>query len=81
MAIESPCIQICSIDDATGLCTGCGRTLDEIAGWAAFSPETRRAVMARLEGAGASERRESRHARVQHQDGERAKSAARTDAS
>jgi hypothetical protein len=30
------------------LCIGCGRTLDEIAGWADMSTEERRAVMAVL---------------------------------
>ncbi|MCE7027635.1 DUF1289 domain-containing protein [Jiella avicenniae] len=48
MAIESPCIRICSIDPATELCLGCGRTIEEIAGWASFSPQTRRTIMARL---------------------------------
>lgn len=49
MAIESPCIQVCSMDPRSGLCLGCGRTIEEISGWAAFSAETRAAVMARLE--------------------------------
>ncbi len=31
--IESPCIGVCSIDDATGFCQGCYRTLDEIQQW------------------------------------------------
>jgi hypothetical protein len=30
------------------LCIGCGRTLDEIAGWADMSAEERRAIMALL---------------------------------
>lgn len=29
----SPCISICKMDAQTGLCEGCWRTLDEIAGW------------------------------------------------
>ena len=32
----------------TGLCFGCGRTIAEIAGWSAMSPEQRRAIMAAL---------------------------------
>jgi uncharacterized protein len=31
--IESPCIGVCSMDDLTGLCLGCYRTLDEIQNW------------------------------------------------
>jgi predicted Fe-S protein YdhL (DUF1289 family) len=36
------------MDAGSGLCIGCGRTLDEIAGWAAMSAEERRAIMAVL---------------------------------
>ena len=46
--IESPCIKVCRIDPRSGLCTGCLRTLDEIAGWATLSPAERDAVMAAL---------------------------------
>src|SRR5262249_59218709 len=31
--IESPCNRVCSLDPASGLCRGCGRSLDEIARW------------------------------------------------
>ena len=31
--IQSPCIGVCSMDDSTGLCQGCYRTMDEIQGW------------------------------------------------
>lgn len=31
--IQSPCIGVCSMDDSTGLCLGCYRTMDEIQGW------------------------------------------------
>jgi predicted Fe-S protein YdhL (DUF1289 family) len=34
------------MDAGSGLCIGCGRTLDEIAGWADMSAEERRAIMA-----------------------------------
>jgi predicted Fe-S protein YdhL (DUF1289 family) len=36
------------MDAASGLCIGCGRTLDEIARWSAMSNEERRAIMAIL---------------------------------
>jgi predicted Fe-S protein YdhL (DUF1289 family) len=43
--MESPCILVCSIDDKTGYCFGCGRTRDEIAGWIGMTSAERRAVM------------------------------------
>jgi predicted Fe-S protein YdhL (DUF1289 family) len=46
--IESPCIDVCTMDTASGLCIGCGRTLDEIARWSSFSDAERRAIMAVL---------------------------------
>jgi uncharacterized protein len=46
--IETPCRQICSIDQATGICRGCARTLDEIAGWSRFSAAERRRIIATL---------------------------------
>jgi hypothetical protein len=47
-AIESPCEKVCILDDASGLCRGCGRNLDEIARWSAMSEAERTQVMARL---------------------------------
>jgi predicted Fe-S protein YdhL (DUF1289 family) len=46
--IQTPCINICTIDARSRLCMGCGRTLDEVAGWSRFTPERRAAVMAEL---------------------------------
>lgn len=43
--IQSPCIGICNIDDLSGLCQGCYRTLDEIQGWWDFSHEQKLAVV------------------------------------
>jgi predicted Fe-S protein YdhL (DUF1289 family) len=40
----SPCISVCRIDESSGLCEGCFRTLDEIARWGAASGGERRAV-------------------------------------
>jgi len=48
LPLESPCIDVCEIDANSGHCAGCGRSLDEIAKWAAMSPEERRAIMAIL---------------------------------
>ncbi|MDQ0249879.1 putative Fe-S protein YdhL (DUF1289 family) [Sphingomonas kyeonggiensis] len=46
--IESPCVSICVMDEATGWCIGCGRTLDEIARWGSTDQADRDAVMAEL---------------------------------
>ncbi|MCF8478436.1 MAG: DUF1289 domain-containing protein, partial [Pseudolabrys sp.] len=35
--IESPCVKTCTLDAGTGLCLGCGRTIDEIGGWGAMA--------------------------------------------
>jgi len=39
--IDSPCVQVCVIHPEAGLCTGCYRTLDEIARWSKMTPEER----------------------------------------
>ncbi|MFM8609992.1 MAG: DUF1289 domain-containing protein [Burkholderiaceae bacterium] len=44
----SPCVAVCRMDDATGLCAGCLRTLEEIAAWSALSDGQRRAVWGQL---------------------------------
>ncbi len=31
--VKSPCISVCAIDETTGLCMGCYRTIEEIAQW------------------------------------------------
>lgn len=46
--IASPCINICRMDDATGWCVGCGRTIGEIVRWGGTSDADRDAVMAAL---------------------------------
>jgi predicted Fe-S protein YdhL (DUF1289 family) len=48
MAIDSPCIQVCILDPRSGLCRGCGRTLDEIARWTSFSDAERARVIGML---------------------------------
>jgi predicted Fe-S protein YdhL (DUF1289 family) len=48
--VASPCTSVCSIDSVTGLCAGCFRTLDEIAGWIDLGTDARRAVVAALAG-------------------------------
>jgi predicted Fe-S protein YdhL (DUF1289 family) len=46
--IESPCVKICTLDTQAGFCRGCGRTLDEIAGWVRMDSAQRRRIMAEL---------------------------------
>lgn len=46
--IQSPCVKICMIHPGAGLCVGCHRTADEIAGWSRLSDAERAAVMADL---------------------------------
>ncbi|MDO8875782.1 MAG: DUF1289 domain-containing protein [Pseudolabrys sp.] len=46
--IQSPCINTCTIDPRTGLCLGCGRTIDEVAAWSTLAPALRAQVMAEL---------------------------------
>ncbi len=47
-AVETPCVQICVIDEVDGLCVGCARTLTEIAEWGRYSAAQRSTVMAEL---------------------------------
>jgi predicted Fe-S protein YdhL (DUF1289 family) len=48
MSVESPCIGICRMDPEAGLCLGCARTLEEIAGWSRASDEDKRRILARV---------------------------------
>jgi predicted Fe-S protein YdhL (DUF1289 family) len=43
--IETPCISVCVIEAGTRLCAGCGRSLDEIARWAAMTDAERQRIM------------------------------------
>jgi predicted Fe-S protein YdhL (DUF1289 family) len=42
----TPCVNICQLVD--GRCRGCGRTLEDIAKWSAYTDQQRQAVMERL---------------------------------
>jgi hypothetical protein len=46
--VPSPCINVCQLDAATGFCTGCRRTIDEIATWSRLDDREKRAVWMRL---------------------------------
>ena len=49
-AIASPCVKTCTIDEASGLCLGCLRTLEEIGGWGALPEGVRARIMIDLPG-------------------------------
>ena len=48
--MKSPCIKVCQMDPARGVCIGCCRTLDEIARWGGMSDTERKLVMEALDG-------------------------------
>jgi len=47
--VSSPCINVCRMNDRTGLCEGCWRTLDEIALWSQLDDDTKREVWRLIE--------------------------------
>jgi uncharacterized protein len=46
--VETPCVQVCTLDPVSGLCVGCGRSVAEIAGWMGFDHKERVAIITRL---------------------------------
>jgi len=46
--VPSPCVNVCVMDQANGVCIGCLRTLDEIAAWSVLDADARRAVLAAI---------------------------------
>ena len=49
MTIKSPCIQVCVMDDESGLCHGCARSLTEIAQWSSYSDAERASILADID--------------------------------
>ncbi len=47
--VASPCVNVCVMDEASGLCHGCYRTLDEVARWSVMGEAEKSAVVALLE--------------------------------
>lgn len=47
-AVKSPCVNICALDEQD-VCTGCYRSVAEIAGWSTLDDDARRAVLARAD--------------------------------
>lgn len=48
VGVPSPCVRLCRIEPASGLCAGCARTLDEIAAWSRLDDTGRQAVWQRV---------------------------------
>jgi uncharacterized protein len=42
--VPSPCINLCEMDQASGFCRGCMRTIDEIMAWGQSSEQAKRAI-------------------------------------
>ncbi len=42
--LPSPCVSVCQMDAASGMCTGCLRTLAEIAAWGQLDDADKRVV-------------------------------------
>jgi predicted Fe-S protein YdhL (DUF1289 family) len=49
VAVPSPCINVCQLDERALMCTGCRRTLAEIGAWSRLSDAEKLAVWAQLE--------------------------------
>ena len=46
--VPTPCISVCRMNEVTGLCEGCYRTLDEITQWSSADDQAKRAVWTRI---------------------------------
>lgn len=44
----SPCVNVCRIDERSGFCVGCARTLNEIAAWSTASDLDRQRILERV---------------------------------
>jgi predicted Fe-S protein YdhL (DUF1289 family) len=45
----SPCVSICRMNEATNLCAGCFRTIDEIRDWMIMMPDARLDLLRQLD--------------------------------
>ena len=61
--VPSPCVNVCRIDDATGWCEGCQRTIDEVAAWLLLDDDAKRGVWRELR----ERRKRLRHDRERQQ--------------
>ena len=49
MTVESPCNRVCTMDERTGYCLGCWRTIEEIVEWGLASDERKQEILRLLE--------------------------------
>ena len=47
-AVVSPCVNVCQMDAASGWCRGCGRSINEIAGWGGAPDTVQRHILDQL---------------------------------
>lgn len=47
--VRAPCVKVCEMDAANGLCKGCMRTQEERDWWVAYNDDQRREVLLRCE--------------------------------
>jgi len=64
--IQSPCVKICVVHPEARICTGCYRSIEEIAGWGRMTNEERASVLNDLSARSSQlrKRRGGRRARV-----------------
>ncbi|WP_413898346.1 DUF1289 domain-containing protein [Rhodoferax sp.] len=49
LAVPSPCTSVCRMDDASGWCAGCFRSIEEITNWSRMAPPEQRVVWGLIE--------------------------------
>ena len=45
MKVDSPCINICQIDETKSFCIGCSRTIKEISEWSTYNDKQKKKIL------------------------------------
>ena len=45
MKVDSPCINICQIDETNSFCIGCSRTIKEISEWSTYNDKQKKKIL------------------------------------